>query len=217
MTKPLAIVLLSGGLDSCVVLHTALRQGRKVLALSIDYGQRHRMELSRARYQARKASIERVQLRLPLKGLASGALLSGAKPRQSGLQPGKPATYVTFRNGIFLSLALALAEARGGREIWGGWCGDDFGGYPDCRADFFKAMQQAGSLGTWCGRQGKPVLIKAPLARKSKVQVLALALKWGLDLKQTWSCYSPKGSQPCQLCDACRLRARAFHQLKVKP
>lgn len=217
VSRPLAIVLLSGGLDSRVALQLALRQGRKVLALSIDYGQRHRMELAHARAQARRAGIEQLTLRLPLQGLASGALLSGPKPRQSGLKPGKPSTYVSFRNGIFLSLAFALAEARGAQEIWGGWCGDDFGGYPDCRADFFAAMQKAGRLGSWAGREGRAAKIKAPLARKSKVQVLGLALKWGLDPRQTWSCYSPKGAQPCRLCDACRLRARAFHQLKVKP
>jgi 7-cyano-7-deazaguanine synthase len=212
-----ALILLSGGMDSAVVAALARSKKRSLVALSFDYGQRHKMELRRAKAQAKALKIKRhVILRLPLQRIASGALVDGSKINQSGLKKGRPSTYVSFRNGVFLSLALSMAEAEGVREIWGGWCGADFGGYPDCRPDFFKAMEKAGALGSWAGRQGRGVKILAPLGKLSKAQSIALGSKLGVNFSKTWTCYSPEHGRPCGRCDACRVRAEGFAEAKLK-
>jgi 7-cyano-7-deazaguanine synthase len=195
----------------------ARRRGRTGIALSFDYGQRHAIELDRARAQAKNLGLKRhVVLRLPLGQIASGALVDGAKINKKGLKKGKPSTYVSFRNGVFLALAASLAEAEGAREIWGGWCGADYGGYPDCRADFFHAMNRAIRLGSWSGRQGKAVRVVAPLAELSKAETLELGMDLGVEFKDTWTCYAPVGGKPCRRCDACRVRAAGFEEAKIK-
>jgi 7-cyano-7-deazaguanine synthase len=210
------VVLLSGGLDSSVVAALAKSCGREIVALSIDYGQSHAIELKKAKQQARLLGLkEQLSLKLPLDQIASGALVDGSRLNTKGLKTGKPSSYVSFRNGVFLALAASLAEARGAEEIWGGWCGEDFGGYPDCRADFFEAMNEAIRLGSWAGRRGKPVRIVAPLASLSKAETLKLGLSLGVDFKNTWTCYAPKRGRACQKCDACRVRARGFKAAKL--
>ena len=217
MASKKAIVLLSGGLDSAVAAALASSLGRDVLALSFDYGQRHALELKRAKAQAKALGIKKhAVLRLPLERLAKGALVDGGAVNKKGLKKGKPSTYVSFRNGVFLSLAASWAEAEGASEIWGGWCGDDFGGYPDCRADFFKAMNRLITLGSWAGRKGKGPRVIAPLAKLSKAATLRLGARLGVDFKNTWSCYAPKSGKPCLKCDACRVRAKGFQQAKIK-
>ena len=212
-----AILLLSGGLDSAVAGALAVSRKRQLIALSFDYGQRHKVELSRAKAQAKALKIKRhVIVRLPLAGLASGALVDGGKVNQGGPKKGKPSTYVSFRNGVFLALAASLAEAEGAREIWGGWCGADFGGYPDCRADFFEAMNRAIRLGSWSGRRGKAVKIVAPLGRLSKASTLRLGKKLGVDFSRTWTCYAPLKGKACAKCDACRGRAAGFKDAKIQ-
>lgn len=203
---PRAILLLSGGLDSAVAGALAKARGRRLIALSIDYGQRHRKELGFARRQARLLGAKRVLFKLPLGLLASGALVDGKAVNKAGLKAGRPSTYVSFRNGIFLSLAFALAEREGASEVWGGWCGADYGGYPDCRKPFFSAMEKAGRLGRWAG----PLKIVAPLARLGKSQTLKLGKRLGVDFKTTWTCYDPRRGRPCGGCDACRVRRQAF-------
>jgi 7-cyano-7-deazaguanine synthase len=208
-----AVVLLSGGLDSAVAAALAKSKGRSLAALSFDYGQRHRIELKRARAVARRLGVKRHHiLRLPLRAVASGALVDGSRLNKSGVKKGRPSSYVSFRNGVFLSLAASLAEAEGAGEIWGGWCGSDFGGYPDCRADFFAAMNKLIRLGSWAGRKGRGAKVLAPLAHKSKAETLRLGIKLGLDLGMTWSCYAPKAGKPCGLCDACRVRRKGFKE-----
>jgi len=209
--KAKAVLLLSGGLDSAVAGALARSRGITLIALSFDYGQRHKLELSRARAQARALGIRRhVVLRLPLDGIASGALVDGSRVNRGGVKKGRPSTYVSFRNGVFLALAASLAEAEGARQIWGGWCGADFGGYPDCRADFFEAMNRAIRLGSWAGRSGRAVRIVAPLARLSKAATLRLGLKLGVDFGKTWTCYAPRRGRPCGACDACLGRQAGF-------
>jgi 7-cyano-7-deazaguanine synthase len=211
-----AILLLSGGLDSAVAAALAKSRGREITALSFDYGQRHSLELKRARAQAKALGLKKyVVLKLPLGRLAKGALVDGTKVNQKGLKKGKPSTYVSFRNGVFLSLAASLAEAEGALEIWGGWCGDDFGGYPDCRADFFRAMNRLIALGSWAGREGRGARVVAPLARLSKAATLKLGAKLGVDFTKTWSCYAPRRGKPCGSCDACRVRQRGFKEAKI--
>lgn len=209
-----AVVLLSGGLDSAVAAALAISRGRRVIALSIDYGQRHKVELSRARAQAKLLTIKRHHLvKLPLSQIASGALVDGSRVNRQGPKKGRPSTYVSFRNGVFLALAASLAEAEGAAEIWGGWCGSDYGGYPDCRDDFFAAMNRAIRLGSWAGRRGKGPKVMAPLAHLSKLETLKLGKRLGVDFNKTWSCYAPKAGRPCRACDACRVRQRGFLEM----
>lgn len=213
-----AVILLSGGMDSAITAALARAQGRRCAGLAIDYGQRHRQELRAARWQARKLGFERFTvLRLPLGAIAAGALVDGGAIRQSGVKAGRPSTYVSFRNGVFLAAAASLAEAWGADEIWGGWCYSDQGGYPDCTPAFFRRFAAAVDAGTWAGRRGLRLRIEAPLGRMSKAASLRLAQALGVDLAHTWTCYKPgAGGRPCGRCDACRLRAGGFKALHLK-
>lgn len=220
-----AVVLLSGGMDSAVTAALARAQGRRCVGLAIDYGQRHRRELTQARWQAKRLGFERfVRLRLPLAGIAAGALVDGSAVNKGGLKKGRPSTYVSFRNGVFLAAAASLAESWGAREIWGGWCFSDQGGYPDCRPSFFKAFSAAVDAGTWAGAKGGHLRIEAPLGRSSKAGILRLGQSLGVDFSHTWTCYAPasvrRGGRsaihPCGRCDACRLREQGFRQAHLK-
>jgi 7-cyano-7-deazaguanine synthase len=206
--KP-CVVLLSGGLDSSVAGAVARAKGRELNALSFRYGQRHSRELGMARSQARAlgCASHRV-LSLPLGSIAAGSLLLGQGAR-AGAGRGVPATYVSFRNGIFLSLAFAWAETLGADEVWGGWCRTDHQGYPDCRLPFFRAFEKAARLGTAAGSRGARLKVVAPLAGLSKAETVALGLSLGVDLAKTHTCYAGS-SRPCGKCDACRLRAQGF-------
>jgi 7-cyano-7-deazaguanine synthase len=204
------VVLLSGGMDSSVAAALARSQGRELHALSFRYGQRHSREITLARRQARAlgCASHRV-LSLPLAQVAAGSLLVGQKA-PLGRRGGVPATYVSFHNGIFLALAFAWAETLGADEVWGGWCRTDHQGYPDCRLPFFRAFEKAARLGTAAGsRGGARLKVVAPLSGLSKAQTVALGLRLGVDLGQTYTCYAG-GSRPCGKCDACRLRAQGF-------
>lgn len=208
------VILLSGGMDSAVVLAQAVAKGRQIHALTLDYGQRHRRELLAAKRLAKRAKVkEHVVLRLPLRAIAAGALVDGGKVRKSGARPGKPTTYVTFRNGVFLALAASFAEARGAREIWGGWCATDLGGYPDCRPVFLRAMAKAIATGTW-GRGAARIV--APLGRLDKAAVTRLGQRLGVRFGETWTCYDPQKGRACRHCDACRLRQNGFEVAHVR-
>lgn len=206
------VLLLSGGMDSAVALAAAKAKGLQVHALTLDYGQRHRKELGAARRLARAADVrEHVVLRLALSDIASGSLVDGSKIRKSGPRPGRPGTYVSFRNGVFLALAASFAEARGARQVWGGWCATDLGGYPDCRPAFLRAMAKAMRAGSWA----PAIRIVAPLARLDKAGVTRLGLRLGVRFGQTWTCYDPQGTRACGRCDACRLRRDGFAALRA--
>lgn len=201
-----AVVLLSGGIDSSLAAALALSQGRQVHALAVDYGQRHKKELLAAQKQAKALGIQSFKrLHFPLNSLAAGSLVDGSKVRQSGVKPGLPKTYVSFRNGVLLSLAAAAADALKVDEIWGGWCLADRSGYPDCRPAFLKAMEKAARLGT----SQKKLKVITPLSRMSKKAIIQKGLTLGLDFSKTWTCYLGK-AHPCRLCDACRIRALGF-------
>ncbi len=208
-----AVVLLSGGLDSAVAAAWARSRGRELHALTLLYGQRHAREAAAARAQARALGAARHEvLRVPLARVAQGSLLKGraASPPGAGKAGPIPATYVTFRNGVFLSLAFSFAEAVGAREVWGGWCRTDHSGYPDCRPAFFRAMERAASLGTRAGSQeGRGISVVAPLAGLGKEQTVRKGRILGVDFARTWSCYAG-GRVPCGRCDACRFRAEGF-------
>ena len=224
-----AVVLLSGGMDSAIVAAVARAQGRRLFGLSLRYGQRHAVELASARRQAKLLGFERhLVLNLPLKAIASGALVDGGAMNTKGdAGKGQPATYVSFRNGVFLAAAASWAEAVGASEIWGGWCFTDHAGYPDCTPAFFRAFERAVRKGSWAGRRGEALRIVAPLGRLKKAASLRLGERLGVDFSHTWTCYRPKAGPvkstakasrcvPCGRCDACRLRAQGFAELGLK-
>lgn len=209
------IVLLSGGLDSTVSLWWALTKGFNVRALMFDYHQRHRKELSRAKAIARKARVpfSLIKLQLPW----STSSLSGKNkplPRHTLEQISKlkiPSTYVPARNTIFLSYALSWADQIDADSIVIGANALDYSGYPDCRAEYLKAFEHAGSLGTRRGQEGRRITVLAPLISKSKAQIVMLGKLLKAPLHLTWSCYSG-GPKPCRRCDSCLLRAKGFSE-----
>ena len=218
--KRTAVVLLSGGLDSATCLALVTRWRWTVHALSFDYGQRHRVELSAARILARKyrAASHRV-IPIPAFGALGGSALTDRAIRVPKSALGKeriPITYVPARNTLFLAFALALAETRGATEIVIGANALDYSGYPDCRPAFLKAFERVATLGTKAGAEGRRLSIRAPLLGSSKADIVRLAVALGLDTGLTTSCYDPgpKG-QPCGGCDACLLRAKGFAEAGI--
>ena len=210
------VVLLSGGLDSATCLLIARAEGFEVLALSFDYGQRHAIELERARwlasrYGVRHHRIARIDLPVP----AASALtdVSREVPKDSlGAEP-IPTTYVPARNTLFLAHALAWAESAEAREIFIGANALDYSGYPDCRPEFLAAFEAMANLGTRAGAGGETFRIRAPLLAMTKAQIVARAAELGLDFSLTTSCYDPgEGGRACGGCDSCLLREKGFRE-----
>jgi len=215
--KQIAVVLLSGGLDSMVAAGLAREAGFRLVALTIDYNQRHRVELDSARRIAQALEVERhIVLPLDLRQFGGSALTSDTAVPKTGVGEGIPITYVPARNTIFLALTLGLAEASGAERIYIGVNALDYSGYPDCRPEFIQAFQDMAALATKAGVEGRPVRIEAPLQHMSKAQIAAEAARLGLDAGMSWSCYdpTPQGAH-CGLCDSCRLRARGFEEAGV--
>jgi 7-cyano-7-deazaguanine synthase len=206
-----AVVLLSGGLDSMVCAALAREAGFRVLALTIDYGQRHRIELEAARRIAGLLAERHIVLPFDLRVIGGSALTGDHGVPKEGLQPGIPITYVPARNLIFLSLALAWAEVEGARDLFIGVNALDYSGYPDCRPEFIDAFSHLAKLATKVGTEGSDFRIHAPLQHMSKAEIAAEAARLGLDPGLSHSCYDPDddGSH-CGQCDACRLRAKGF-------
>jgi 7-cyano-7-deazaguanine synthase len=206
-----AVVLLSGGLDSMVCAALAREAGFTVLALTIDYGQRHRVELSAARRIAADLAERHIVLPMDLTGFGGSALTSDTAVPKDGLTDGIPVTYVPARNTIFLSLALGWAEAAGARDLFIGVNALDYSGYPDCRPDFVSAFESLANLATKAGVEGEPFTIHAPLQQMSKADIAHEAARLGLDAGISHSCYDPGAlGGACGECDACRLRAKGF-------
>ena len=212
--SPLAVVLLSGGLDSMVAAALAREEGFGLLALTIDYNQRHRIELDAARRIAAELGAERhIILPLDLTGFGGSALTADIDVPKTGLDEGIPVTYVPARNTIFLSLALGWAEASGARAMFIGVNALDYSGYPDCRPDFIHAFEQLAGLATKAGVEGGCFEVRAPLLHMSKAEIASEAARLGLDAGLSWSCYDPApGGKHCGLCDSCRLRSKAFSE-----
>ncbi|MGI8611259.1 MAG: 7-cyano-7-deazaguanine synthase QueC [Sphingomicrobium sp.] len=206
-----AVVLLSGGLDSMVCAALAREAGFEVLALTIDYGQRHRVELAAAKAIAAKLADQHIILPLELTRFGGSALTgSGAVPKDS-LGEGIPVTYVPARNTIFLSLALAWAEAVGARDLFIGVNALDYSGYPDCRPEFVTAFEALANRATKAGVEGEGFHVHAPLLDMSKADIAREADRLGLDAAISHSCYDPASDgSHCGHCDACLLRARGF-------
>ena len=210
----IAVVLLSGGLDSMVVGGLAREAGYELVALTIDYNQRHRVELNAAARIATVLGVRRhIVLPLDLTAFGGSALTADIAVPKDGVGPGIPNTYVPARNTIFLSLTLGLAEVSGANDIFIGVNALDYSGYPDCRPEFIDAFQNMAALATKAGVEGHPVRINAPLQHMSKADIAREANRLGLDAGMSWSCYDPApGDQHCGLCDSCRLRSRGFEE-----
>jgi 7-cyano-7-deazaguanine synthase len=206
-----AVVLLSGGLDSMVAAATAREQGFSVLALTVNYGQRHSVELDSARRIAAELADEHVVLDLDLRRFGGSALTADMEVPKSGVGNDIPVTYVPARNTVLLSLALAWAEAAGASDLFIGVNALDYSGYPDCRPEFIEAFETLANLATKAGVEGGRIRLHAPLQHMTKADIAREAARLGLDAGLSHSCYdpSPDGAH-CGLCDACRLRAKGF-------
>ncbi|RMB34204.1 preQ(0) biosynthesis protein QueC [Sphingomonas sp. PP-F2F-G114-C0414] len=218
---PFAVALVSGGLDSMISAAIAREAGQRLLALSFDYNQRHRIELDAARRVAAALGAERhIVLPMDLSAFGGSALTAdidvpkdGAGTEDGG---GIPVTYVPARNTIFLSLALGWAEAAGARDIYIGVNALDYSGYPDCRPEFIAAFEGLAELATKAGVEGQPFRIQAPLQHMTKADIVREGTRLGLDLGLSWSCYDPTpDGRHCGECDSCRLRARGFDEAGI--
>jgi 7-cyano-7-deazaguanine synthase len=206
-----AVVLLSGGLDSMVCAALAREAGFSVIALTVDYGQRHRVEIDSAKAIAGLLADRHIVLPLDLRAFGGSALTGDVDVPKDGVQPGIPVTYVPARNTIFLSLALALAEASGSRDIFIGVNALDYSGYPDCRPEFVAEFATLANLATKAGVEGDRFRFHAPLLEMTKADIAIEAQRLGLDVSLSHSCYDPlPDGRHCGKCDACRLRSKGF-------
>ncbi len=218
--RPEAVVLLSGGMDSATAAAVAKRDGLDLLALTADYGQLHAREVESARAVAKALGArEHVEVRLPLDAFAGSSLTDrrakvprGRSARSIGR--GIPSTYVPARNTVLLAVAASFAEARGARAVYMGANAIDYSGYPDCRPEYLRALEKAIALGTRAGVEGDPIRLRAPLIRKTKAQIVRLALRLGVPLELTWSCYLG-GPVACGECDSCLLRLKGFREARA--
>lgn len=208
-----AVVLLSGGLDSMVCAGLAREAGFAVLALTVDYQQRHRVELEAARRIAASLADRHLILPINLSAFGGSALTADIAVPKSGVEEGIPVTYVPARNTVFLSLALAWAEATGARDLFVGVNAVDYSGYPDCRPEFIAAFEALANRATKAGVEGDGFTVHAPLMHMTKADIAREAARLGLDAGLSHSCYDPAADgAACGRCDACRLRARGFEE-----
>lgn len=212
-----AVVLVSGGLDSATTLAMARDQGFACYALSFDYGQRHRFELvAAARVAKRLGAVEHRIVNLDLRAIGGSALTDEAIAVPTAPSEGIPVTYVPARNTIFLSYALAWAEALAARHIYIGVNAVDYSGYPDCRPEYIAAFQAMANLATkvgveGAGVEGDSIIIHTPLIQLSKADIIRAGIALGVDYEITISCYNPDpDGLACGQCDSCRLRAAGF-------
>jgi 7-cyano-7-deazaguanine synthase len=211
-----AVVLLSGGLDSMVCAGLAREAGYSVIALTIDYNQRHRVEIEAARRIGADLADRHIVLPLDLTAFGGSALTSDIAVPKDGVSDGIPVTYVPARNTIFLSLALGLAEASGARDIFIGVNALDYSGYPDCRPDFVAEFERLANLATKAGVEGDRFHLNAPLQHMTKADIAREAARLGLDASLSHSCYDPSpDGGACGECDACRLRAKGFAEAGI--
>jgi 7-cyano-7-deazaguanine synthase len=214
----IAVVLLSGGLDSMVTGALAREQGYRLHALTIDYGQRHRRELQSASTIAGKLGVERhVQLPLDLRQFGASALTADIDVPKTGIGDDIPVTYVPARNLLFLALTTAFAESSGSSDIFIGVNALDYSGYPDCRPEFIASFAETARLGTKQGVEGRPFEIHAPLQHLTKADIARECERLRLDPAWSWSCYDPApDGKACGLCDSCRLRLKGFAEAGVE-
>lgn len=216
-----AVVLVSGGLDSATTFAIARAEGFDCYALTIDYGQRHRVELEAARrvaawLGARDHAVMSVDLRR-FGGSALTADLAIPTARDPRTMTDIPVTYVPARNTVFLALALAWAETLAAQDIFIGVNALDYSGYPDCRPEYIRAFEAMANLATKAGVEGRSRFsIHTPLIARSKADIVRQAAALGVDFAITWSCYDPRpNGRPCMVCDACILRMKGFAEAGI--
>lgn len=217
-----AVVLLSGGLDSTTTMAIARERGFAVYALSVDYGQRHRVELDRADQVAKAlGAVEHRTVKLDLRAIGGSALTDAIdvpKGRSAeDMGHGIPVTYVPARNTILLGLALGYAEAVGAFDLFIGANVLDYSGYPDCRPEFLESFERLATLATKAGVEGTGRFrVHAPLLKMTKAEIIREGARLGVDYSQTLSCYDPDpAGRACGSCDSCLLRKKGFEEAGV--
>ena len=218
-----AIVLLSGGLDSTTTLAIAQSEGFQPITLCFDYGQRHRVELERARAISATFGVrEHREIRIDLRQFGGSSLTddievpTGRSHEEMTTQI--PITYVPARNTIFLSFCLAAAEVAEAQDIFIGVNALDYSGYPDCRPEYIQAFEHLANLATQAGVEGtSQYKIHTPLIHWSKAEIIKKGLELGVDYSLTHSCYNPdEQGHPCGGCDSCLLRLKGFQEAGIK-
>lgn len=214
MSDSKTIALLSGGLDSATAAALAIEERQKVIGLSFDYGQRHRKELQAADALAAHMGLTEhhvINVNLASWGGSSLTDLTQTVPNEGVMDGVIPNTYVPGRNTVFIAIGLSLAEARNANRLVLGINAMDYSGYPDCRPDYLKAYQTLADLANKAGREGNGIKLWAPLIDWNKKQIVQEALRLGVPIDKTWSCYSG-GDQSCGVCDSCRIRDSALRE-----
>ncbi len=213
---PRAVVLVSGGMDSAVVLAIARERGFVPYALSVRYGQRHSAELeAAARTAARLGAVAHKVVEVDLRSIGGSALTADIAVPEAPAE-GIPVTYVPARNTIMLSVALGWAEVLGARDLFCGVNAVDYSGYPDCRPAFIEAFERLANLATKAGVEQGGLRVHAPLIAMSKADIVREGLRLGVEFAETVSCYqADAGGRACGRCDACRLRAEGFARAGV--
>ncbi len=216
--KKRAVVLLSGGLDSCTTLAIAQSQGFETYALSFDYGQRHRSELDAAERIAKAfGTSDHKTLKLDLGLIGGSALTDNSIDIPINPTDEIPATYVPARNTVFLSLALGWAEVLEANNIFIGVNAVDYSGYPDCRPEFIQAFEQVAKLATKASVEGHPFKVNTPLIDLTKTEIIKIGLRLGVDYGLTISCYqADEQGRACGKCDSCQFREEGFKMANVE-
>ena len=214
MIHSTTIALLSGGLDSATATALAVEAGQTVIGLSFDYGQRHRKELQAAEALAAHMGLTEhhvINVNLGSWGGSSLTDLTQTVPSAGGVDGVIPNTYVPGRNTVFIAIGLSLAEARNANQLVLGVNAMDYSGYPDCSPDYLKAYQALADLANKAGREGHGITLWAPLSDWNKKRIVQEALRLGVPIEKTWSCYSG-GDHACGICDSCRIRDAALSE-----
>lgn len=217
-SKPRAVVLVSGGLDSTTVLAMAQSQGYECYTLSFDYGQRHRTELVAAeKLSASMGARAHKTVVLDLRTIGGSALTDDAIDVPEQESEGIPITYVPARNTVFLSIALGWAEVLKANDIFIGVNAVDYSGYPDCRREYISAYEKMANVATKAGVEGQSLRIQTPLIDLSKAEIIRQGIALGIDYADTISCYQANASgHACGKCDSCRLRQQGFADAGVE-
>lgn len=214
----IAVVLLSGGMDSSTCLAIASSEGYDCHTLAFDYGQRHHRELVMAARQSRAFNAaDHLVVRVDLASIGGSALTASVEVPKDWPSHSIPATYVPARNLVFLSIGLARAEVIAAQDLFIGANQVDYSGYPDCRRPFLQAFEQVANLATRMGAGGCKIRVRAPLVDMSKAQIVRRGLELGVDFSSTHTCYDPDDSgAACGRCPACRLRLKGFTEAGIE-